>query len=29
MQGVYVADHDNDVSQAYDDGEPFPGIFNW
>lgn len=29
MQGVYVADPDNDVSQAYDDGEPFPGIFNW
>ena len=27
--GMYMADHGNDVSQAYDDGEPFPGIFNW
>lgn len=28
--GVCMSDHHcNDVSQPFDDGEPFPGIFNW
>lgn len=27
--GVYMSDHVNEVSQPFDDGEPFPGIFNW
>lgn len=28
--GMCMAEHsNNDVSQVYDDSEPFPGIFNW